>query len=157
MKDQLQVPIWLNGDVLPGPNCHYLIKVDADKFFQNIKQFPDITISPGWNTRYNLQRPNEEYTDAMIAEMWSYVQDVRQAVTFPVRASLCSGGSIQRLQWLLSQSNRFSITIWSGSEEASSDALLECYNAFDQDKIFFDIPSYLLAELKQKIQDQQQR
>ena len=51
MKNQLQVPIWLNGDVLPGPNCHYLIKVNVDEFFAGIQGFPDITISPGWNTR----------------------------------------------------------------------------------------------------------
>jgi len=153
MKDQLQVPIWINGDVLPGPNCHYLIKVNADLFFTAINEFPDITISPGWNTRFNAARPNEEYTEEMIQSMYSYVKDLRQPITFPVRASLCKD-SIPRLQWLLSQSNRFSITIWSGSEEATVDDLLIFYNSFKPDKVFFDIPSDLLAELKQKIRDQ---
>ena len=49
---------------------------------------------------------------------------------------------------------RYSITIWSGCEPASSDDLLEFYNGFEPDQVFFDVPSELLTELKQKIEDQ---
>lgn len=56
-------------------------------------------------TAYNPIGENELYTQEMVEEMYSHCKDSRQAITFPVRASL-TGKSIAPLQWLLSKSNR---------------------------------------------------
>jgi len=42
----------------------------------------------------------------MVQEMYRLCSQVRQAVTFPIRASL-TRASIPQLQWLLEKSNRY--------------------------------------------------
>ena len=48
---------------------------------------------------------NEAYTQEMVEEMYAACSSLRQAITFPVRASL-SQRSITQFQWLLAKSNR---------------------------------------------------
>ena len=45
-------PVWVNADVLSGPNSNiFMVPVDATRFFNYIQQFYEhITISPGWKT-----------------------------------------------------------------------------------------------------------
>jgi len=48
---------------------------------------------------------NEGYTQEMVEEMYAACSGMRQAITFPVRASLAQR-SISQFQWLLEKSNR---------------------------------------------------
>ena len=49
-KDSLPFPVWLNADVLRGPNS-VTTPVNATAFLEIVQtMFPDVTISPGWTT-----------------------------------------------------------------------------------------------------------
>lgn len=105
MSDSIKVPVWLNSDVLPGPNS-VTFPVNATTFFESANAiFRHSTLSPGWTTAYNPVGENELYTQEMVEEMYAHCKNSRQAITFPVRASL-TGKSIAPLQWLLNKSNR---------------------------------------------------
>ena len=46
----LNFPVWVNADVLTGPNAEGS-NVNAESFFNEIERvFPQCTISPGWKT-----------------------------------------------------------------------------------------------------------
>jgi len=50
LKPKLRMPIWINSDVITGPNSITKPR-NATLFFSLIReQFPDVTISPGWTT-----------------------------------------------------------------------------------------------------------
>ncbi|XP_002121148.4 protein FAM151A-like [Ciona intestinalis] len=154
MKSELTVPIWLNSDILMGPNS-ITRPVNATEFFRLTQSvFPDSMLSPGWTTTYRQIGENEIYTRAMVEEMYSHCSSVRSPITFPVRASL-TRPSIPNLQWLLAKSNRYSLTVWhSTSEKVTTEELLEIYNSFGIDKVYFDLPEEILNALIKAIDNQ---
>ncbi|CAK8676053.1 unnamed protein product [Clavelina lepadiformis] len=154
-KDSLPFPVWLNADVLRGPNS-VTTPVNATAFLEIVQtMFPDVTISPGWTTTYRRVGENEPYSQEMVEEMHALCSTTRQAFTFPVRASLAKP-SIKEFQWLLSQSNRYTLTIWhSTSEETTTEDLLEFYNSFPSHKVYFDIPDDMMKNLKTAINNQE--
>jgi len=148
-QDQLNIPVWVNADILSGPNSNpFMVPVDASLFFQYVHDnFDDVTLSLGWKTGYKRVGVNEIYTMEMVTEMFELCRHLRQPVTFAARASLTKS-SINSFQWLLSKSNRFSLTVWySTSEEVSVDDLVEIYQSFASNKIFFDLPEDLMQDL----------
>jgi hypothetical protein len=51
---QINFPVMLNADILPGPVNSTTPQVDADKFLQlSVEQFPTGTLSVGWTTSYD--------------------------------------------------------------------------------------------------------
>jgi len=51
MKDRISFPVWINADVLPGPNADKESNIDAKMFFEEInRNFPQCTVSPGYIT-----------------------------------------------------------------------------------------------------------
>ncbi|ETE66137.1 hypothetical protein L345_08084, partial [Ophiophagus hannah] len=69
---------------------------------------------------------------AMVQEMAELCRDCTQPITFAVRADLvCRSKS--ELLWLLQQSNRYTLTIWTGKDdEYSVDDLLFIRRSFDK-------------------------
>ncbi|XP_035660277.1 protein FAM151A-like [Branchiostoma floridae] len=100
-------PVWLNADILRGPNT-VNPGVNAREFIDTVNRiFPECTLSIGWTTGFYYDRENEGYTRQMVEEMHSYCGDLTQPVTFPIRNSLLSlPGTLENLEWLLSQSDR---------------------------------------------------
>lgn len=59
MEEQLQRPVWINADVLPGPNGAHPA-VEAGPFIDAVTSFfPDVTLSLGWATGWHAEKPNE--------------------------------------------------------------------------------------------------
>ncbi|KAJ6662590.1 hypothetical protein lerEdw1_011727, partial [Lerista edwardsae] len=80
-------PVWLNADILKGPNVPINIAVNASLFLSLIQEkFPNCTVSTGWSALYLPLFPNSTYTQKMVEEMHSLVGKLPQRVTFPVRA-----------------------------------------------------------------------
>ncbi|NXA65353.1 F151B protein, partial [Mohoua ochrocephala] len=92
----LDRPVWLNGDILPGPRGGHA-PLDARAFLGAVtSSCPEATLavclSPG-------------YAWPMVQEMSRLCHPLSQPVTFPVRAALVPG-SVPQLQWLLQQCHR---------------------------------------------------
>ncbi|XP_071760617.2 protein FAM151A [Centroberyx gerrardi] len=143
-------PVWLNADILRGPNMpDFLPPVNGTRFLQLIQEkFPDVTLSPGWKVAYAPPIFTDTYTRSMVEEMYEMVKDVHQQVTFPTHALLVRSGW-QHLSWLLSQSPRFSLTLWQGSIHPSVDDLLFVRDNSHPARVYYDIYEPTLSAFKQ--------
>ncbi|XP_037981393.1 protein FAM151B isoform X3 [Motacilla alba alba] len=132
----LDRPVWLNGDILPGPggSCAPL---DARAFLRAVtSSCPDATLSLGWTTGCHR---GQGYEWPAVQEMWQLCLPLSQPVSFAVRAALVPG-SIPQLQWLLQQCPRFSLTVWTGKEDVYSvEDLLLIRENFDKSRVYYDI------------------
>ncbi|XP_078584957.1 protein FAM151A-like [Branchiostoma floridae x Branchiostoma japonicum] len=135
-------PVWLNADILPGPNT-VNPGVNAREFIDTVNRiFPECTLSIGWTTGFYYDRENEGYTRQMVEEMHSYCGDLKQPVTFPIRNSLLGlPGTLDNLEWLLSQSERYTITVWTSVFDVHRIYdLVKCRNAFSHKLVYYDLP-----------------
>ncbi|NXH92684.1 F151B protein, partial [Edolisoma coerulescens] len=129
----LDRPVWLNGDILPGPRAS-CAPLDARAFLAAA----DPCLSPG-------------YTWAMVQEMSRLCQSLCQPVTFAVRAALVPS-SVPQLRWLLQQSCRYSLTVWTGKEDTYSvEDLLFIRKNFDKSRVYYDIFEPQNSEFKKAI------
>ncbi|XP_014816022.1 PREDICTED: protein FAM151B isoform X2 [Calidris pugnax] len=116
VKQHLRRPVWINADILLGPNGKSAV-VDAEGFLNTVTSFfPDVTLSLGWTTGWHPGKHNEGYDLVMVKEMAQICSALSQPVTFPVRAALVRQ-SISELCWLMQQSDRYSLTVWTGKED----------------------------------------
>ncbi|XP_047444356.1 protein FAM151A isoform X2 [Mugil cephalus] len=143
-------PVWLNADILPGPNVPNFVRpVNGTIFLQLIQEkFPDATLSPGWKVLYTPPIAVASYSRAMVEDMYDMIKDVPQKVTFPVHALLVRSGW-QHLKWLLSQSPRFSLTLWQGSIHPNVSDLLFVRDNTQPSEVYYDIYEPTLSDFKQ--------
>lgn len=53
VKQDLRRPVWVNADILPGPNGNNAV-VAAKEFLDTVTSFfPDVTLSLGWTTGWH--------------------------------------------------------------------------------------------------------
>lgn len=151
VKKHLKRPVWINADILPGPNGNSRA-VDAKPFIDTVTSFfPDVTFSLGWTTEWHPEKVNEGYSWTMVKEMECICSELSQPVTFPVRAALVRQSCSQFL-WLLKKSNRYSLTIWTGkNDNYSTEDLLYIRDYFDKKQVFYDILEPQNHEFKQAI------
>ncbi|XP_059132377.1 protein FAM151B [Peromyscus eremicus] len=151
VRQHLQRPVWMNADILPGPNGSSKV-VDARAFLDTVTSFfPDVTFSLGWTTGWHPEKVNEGYSWTMVKEMDYICSGLTQPVTFPVRAALVRQ-SCSQLLWLLKKSNRYSLTIWTGKDDSySTEDLLYIRDYFNKTQVFYDILEPQNHEFKQAI------
>ncbi|XP_019387846.1 PREDICTED: protein FAM151B isoform X1 [Crocodylus porosus] len=151
IKLHLKRPVWINADILPGPNGSNAV-VDARIFLDIVTSFfPDVTLSLGWTTGCQPQRCKEGYSWAMVKEMAEICNALTQPVTFPVRAALV-WQSKSELLWLLQQSKRYSLTVWTGKQDQySTEDLLHIRENFDKSRVYYDILEPQNSEFKKAI------
>ncbi|XP_070701341.1 protein FAM151A isoform X2 [Pempheris klunzingeri] len=144
-------PVWLNADILRGPNVPAFVPpVNGSRFLLLIQErFPDVTVSPGWKVVY-VPPPllSQTYTRSMVEDMYSLIQDVPQKVTFPVHALLVHSGW-QHISWLLSRSPRFSLTLWQGSIHPNVSDLLFVRDNSHPARVYYDVYEPTLSAFKQ--------
>ncbi|KAG8436865.1 hypothetical protein GDO86_007811 [Hymenochirus boettgeri] len=150
---QINRPVWLNADIVIGPNINHQAGVNASQFLNLVqKKFPDVTISPGWVTLYlPPATSNKTYTWEMIQEMYTFVKDLPQRITYPVRAVM-TRSAWPHFNWLLEQSDRYSLTLWQGKSDPLmlNDLLFIRDNSYPE-KIYYDIYEPLLSEFKNAV------
>ncbi|XP_054979940.1 protein FAM151B [Sorex araneus] len=151
VKQHLHRPVWINADILPGPNGSSRV-VDAKPFIDTVTSFfSDVTFSLGWTTGWHPEKVNEGYSWTMVKEMEYICSELNQPVTFPVRAALLSQ-SYSQLLWLLEKSNRYSLTIWTGKDDKYSiEDLLYIRSHFNQKQVFYDLLEPQNHEFKKAI------
>ncbi|XP_014745431.1 PREDICTED: protein FAM151B [Sturnus vulgaris] len=151
LEQPLAGPVWLNGDILPGPrgSCAPL---DARAFLGAVTcSCPGATLSLGWTTACHPLSVSPGYQWPMVQEMSRLCQPLSQPVTFAVRAALLPS-SIPQLQWLLQQSHRYSLTVWAGKEDVYSvEDLLLIRENFDKSRVYYDIFEPQNSEFKKAI------
>ncbi|XP_078074370.1 protein FAM151A [Mustelus asterias] len=144
-------PVWLNADILIGPNVPGFIQpVNASRFFGLIQhRFPNVILSPGWISLYLPVIATKPYTRKMVEEMYGLVKGLPQRVTFPVRAVLLKQ-AWPHFSWLLSQSPRYSLTLWQGSiDPITVEDLLFFRDNSNVEQIYYDIYDPTLSKFKQ--------
>ncbi|XP_041659556.1 protein FAM151A [Cheilinus undulatus] len=143
-------PVWLNADILRGPNVpEFMPQVNGTRFIELIQEkFEDVTLSPGWMVAYAPPLFTQTYTRQMVEDMFDMIKDVPQKVTFPVHALLIRSGW-QHISWLLSQSPRFSLTLWQGSTHPNVSDLLFVRDNSHPARVYYDIYEPTLSEFKQ--------
>ncbi|NXG69802.1 F151B protein, partial [Baryphthengus martii] len=143
VKQHLRRPVWINADILPGPNGNNAV-VDAKGFIQTVTSFfPNITL-----ILFNQIVFIVGYDWMMVKEMAQICSALSQPVTFPVRAALVRQ-SLSELCWLMQQSDRYSLTVWTGKQDVYSvEDLLYIRKNFDKSRVYYDISEPQNSEFK---------
>ncbi|NWQ67570.1 F151B protein, partial [Neopipo cinnamomea] len=142
VKQQLRRPVWINGDILAGPGGSRPAR-NAQSILSTVTStFPDVTLPVLFPAGYEW---------GMVEEMSQLCQALSQPVTFPVRAVLVPH-SLPALRWLIQQSDRYSLTVWTGKDDIYSvEDLLSIRESFDKSKVYYDIFEPQNSEFKKVI------
>ncbi|KAJ1170334.1 hypothetical protein NDU88_002212 [Pleurodeles waltl] len=150
LKMKINRPVWLNADILKGPNVNLNIAINATEFLRLVKEkYPKVTISPGWMTLYVPQLPNNSYTLEMIKEMYDLIKDLPQRISFPARAVIAKS-AWPYFRWLLQKSDRYSMTLWQGEKDpVTVEDLLYFRDNSQPEEIYYDIYEPTLSQFKE--------
>lgn len=150
----MNYPVWINADIYRGPlNNTLTTPVDADIFFNGTKSLHNATLSTGWTTRWGADFTDGAYTEEQVDEMIKgfKTNDVRNPITFPVRAGIAAQ-SIKQLDYLyqsLNKTNSVTFTIWSSDDDfVDAEKLREMIFHFGLDKVYVDVPAALSERLR---------
>uniref|UniRef100_A0A3B1JF83 Family with sequence similarity 151 member B n=1 Tax=Astyanax mexicanus TaxID=7994 RepID=A0A3B1JF83_ASTMX len=147
-RDQLKGPVWINADILPGPGGQ-ATPLDAQAFLQAVAlRAEGDVLSLGWTTGWSPDTENPGYSWEMVQQMEGVCRPLKQPVTFPVRAALLPQ-SFPQLQWLLQQSDRYTLTVWTGqSDVLNVEDLLPYRQNFSKSRIYYDLLESQIAKFK---------
>ncbi|KAL9951113.1 hypothetical protein ACROYT_G043717 [Oculina patagonica] len=138
-------PIWLNTDVLPGPCQKETSHGDAidPHIFLSLcaKYFPSAVLSVGWTTGKHISMEKDRYEWRFVEPMRDLLLDVSQPITLPIRANMV-GNSLEQILWLLSLSDQYTLTIWSKTYDKPNikDLVTLRNKVQDKTRIFYDLP-----------------
>lgn len=148
VRARLAGPVWINADILHGPGGQ-AAPLEPKAFLEAVGPgSPGDVLSLGWTTGWVTDADeNPGYSWEMVRAMEEVCRNLRQPITFPVRAALLSN-SLPQLQWLLQQSDRSSLTVWTGQSDVFplSD-LLPYRRAFDPSRIYYDLSDSQRSEV----------
>lgn len=142
-------PVWVNADILPGPGGQ-ATPLQPQGFLDAVGSLPTPTVlSLGWTTGWTEGSENPGYSWDMVHEMEAICRTLDHPVTFPVRAALLAQ-SLSQLTWLLQQSERYTLTVWTGQKDQVSVQDLMLYRKdFDSKRIYYDLPEVQMIQLKE--------
>lgn len=141
-RDQIKGPIWLNADILKGPNAGNP-RVPKDQFLAAIKDFPEATLSLGWSTVAKGSNYGLNYTMDMVREMHDVCKTLNQPITFPVRAEQLVD-SWDAFDWLLKQSRGYTLTVWTSPTDNVTKSEMEYVKRqAEAARVYFDLPEEL--------------
>ncbi|XP_042344598.1 protein FAM151B [Plectropomus leopardus] len=140
-------PVWINADILCGPGGQAR-PLEPQAFLSAVTALPTHTVlSLGWTTGWTAGTDNAGYSWDMVHAMEDTCRDLKHPVTFPVRAALLAQ-SFSQLSWLLQQSDRYTLTVWTGQkDEFTLQDLLPYRKEFDISRIYYDLPDSQRKEL----------
>nr|XP_046242153.1 protein FAM151B [Scatophagus argus] len=140
-------PVWINADVLSGPGGQ-ATPLQPQAFLSAVTALPTHTVlSLGWTTGWTAGTENPGYSWDMVHAMEEICRTLKHPVTFPVRAALLAQ-SFSQLTWLLQQSDRYTLTVWTKQNDSVTlQDLLPYRKEFDMRRIYYDLPDSLRTEL----------
>jgi len=142
LESELQFPVWLNADILPGPGGSST-PVDADSFLSQVTQhFPTATLSIGYTTS-----AEGKYTKEQLQQMFDILKgkNITAPVTLPLRACLAARSipEITEFMKLVDQDGSFptTITIWSSAQdEVDHEQLDKLISQVGKNRLYLDVP-----------------
>ncbi|XP_076005432.1 protein FAM151B isoform X2 [Genypterus blacodes] len=151
--DECSCPVWINADVLPGPGGKNA-PLDTQAFLAALQNASrHAVLSLGWTTWWTAGADNPGYSWDMVHEMEQICRNLSQSVTFPVRAALLPQ-SLPQLKWLLQQSDRYTLTVWTGQNDTFRvEDLLQCRKEFDISRIYYDLPESQREQIAATLED----
>ncbi|XP_053612344.1 protein FAM151B isoform X2 [Plodia interpunctella] len=151
-KPEINFPVWLNADILPGPVDATTKPVDPAKFLKLGATHPRTVMSIGWTTKFGGNITEGEYSREHIGTMLRMIHEnhVTQTVTFPVRAGLASNSQPVLLDLLRETSYLNStMTVWSSEGDAvETDRLRALILTVGLEKTYLDVPAELATRLQ---------
>ncbi|XP_041957914.1 protein FAM151B [Alosa sapidissima] len=148
VRHELQAPVWINADILPGPGAK-ATPLEPQAFLDALGVgAQNAVLSLGWTTGWSPNTDNPGYSWEMVKKMDNVCKPLVQPVTFPVRASLMPQ-SFGPLQWLLQQSDRYSLTVWTSlSDTLVVEDLLPYRQNISKSRVYYDLLDSQIAQLK---------
>ncbi|XP_028990416.1 protein FAM151B isoform X2 [Betta splendens] len=140
-------PVWVNADILPGPGGQAR-PLEPEAFLSAVTNLPtDTVLSLGWTTGWTADAGSPGYSWDNVQQMEEICRTLKHPVTFPVRAAFLAQ-SLSQLTWLLQQSHRYTLTVWTGqSDRVLLQDLLPYRKMFDISRIYYDLPDSQRTEL----------
>ncbi len=158
MDTQMNFPLWLNADVLPGPgsaHSSYLSPLNATAFLSLCRQLqPSRTLSLGWTTGHQLIP--SAYSQHQLDSMKNLLKGVnldKVSVTFPVRAA----NALQSTEALKSFLGHFgsgaTLTVWYSNEDEmiAGEELARFVTDIGRDKVYVDVPGPLYSDVQDSL------
>ncbi|CAK9821087.1 Protein FAM151B [Anthophora plagiata] len=147
----IQLPVFLNADIIKGPVEAVTTPVDAKEFLSIAKTYPNCTLSVGWTTRYGVQDNVTEgaYTETQIKEMLEKLKDqsITQPITYPVRAGLAAN-NITVIKSLITNTENVTLTVWSSKDDkVNAEQLSTLIKDVGVKKVYLDVPEELMKKL----------
>uniref|UniRef100_A0A8D3D983 Menorin-like domain-containing protein n=1 Tax=Scophthalmus maximus TaxID=52904 RepID=A0A8D3D983_SCOMX len=146
-------PVWINADIVSGPGGRAR-PLEHQAFLSAVTTLPTHTVlSLGWTTGWTAGTDNPGYSWDMVRVMEEICRNLKYPVTFPVRAALLAQ-SFSQLTWLLQQSDRYSLTVWtSQSDTITLQDLVPYRKHIDISRIYYDLPDCQRTELSLTLAD----
>ena len=145
-RSDIKGPIWANADITRGPGAA-LARISPDDFINALKPFPQVTLSLGWTTIRKGQNSSLAYTTTMMTEMYEFIKDFPQPITFPVRAEQFKD-SWDAFNWLLQKSRGYTLTVWtSHGDNVTKDDMDTIKKKAEMSRVYFDLPVELRPSL----------
>ncbi|XP_028852510.1 protein FAM151B [Denticeps clupeoides] len=147
IRPQLQGPVWINADILPGPGGQ-AVPLDPLDFLNAVSaSVQGEVLSLGWTTGWTLNAENQGYTWEMVQQMHDICKNITHPVTFPVRAALLPS-SFPQMNWLLEQSSRYSLTVWTGLHDTLvMEDLLPYRQNISKSRVYYDLSESQIVRL----------
>ncbi|KAG7490261.1 hypothetical protein JOB18_031429 [Solea senegalensis] len=144
---KLKFPVWVNADVLSGPGGT-AAPLYPQAFLYAVSTLPSETVlSLGWTAEWTEGTENQGYSWDMVRAMEEICRDLKHPVTFPVQAARLSQ-SFSQLTWLLQQSDRYTLTVWSSPTDAITPEDLLLYRKHTHvSRIYYDLPECQRSKL----------
>ncbi|XP_040010103.1 protein FAM151B isoform X1 [Xiphias gladius] len=138
----LSRPLWINADILSGPGGRAR-PLEPQAFLSAVRTLPtDTVLSLGWTTGWTAGADIPGYSWDMVHVMEEICKTLKNPVTFPVRAALLAQ-SFSQLTWLLQQSDRYTLTVWTGQNDTFiPEDLLPYKKEIDISRIYYDLPDF---------------
>ncbi|XP_049868456.1 protein FAM151A isoform X2 [Pectinophora gossypiella] len=150
-KPEVNFPVWLNADILPGPVKATTKPVDPVKFLTLGSKHPRAVMSVGWTTNYGKNVTEGEYSRDQIGTMLRMINEykINQTVTFPVRAGLACNSQPVLLDLLRETTSlNSSMTVWSSEGDAVEvDRMRALILTVGLERTYLDVPHELAARL----------
>ncbi|XP_068594538.1 protein FAM151B [Brachionichthys hirsutus] len=141
-------PVWINADILAGPGGKAR-PVEPEAFLSAVRSLPTQTVlSLGWTTGWTPGTHNPGYSWDLVHAMEDTCRTLQHPVSFPVRAALLAQ-SFSQMAWLLQQSERYTLTVWTHPNDGFTlEDLLPYRKAFGRSRIYYDLPDSVWTELR---------
>lgn len=148
VRSDLRGPVWINADILPGPGGQ-ATPLEPQGFLEAVGASARNTVlSLGWTTGWKADGDNPGYSWDMVREMANVCRPLVEPVTFPVRASLMPQ-SLEQLQWLLQQSDRYSLTVWTSlSDTLAVEDLMPYRQNLSHSRVYYDLADSQMEHFK---------